>query len=251
MAHMTYDFSGGNYIVTGASSGIGKEVALALAGAGAKILAIARDEERLEEVRSRHADLITTVSVDVREADAYQTAVARYVECGRISGTVHAAGVNFFMPLRAYTREKANVIMDTSFWAAMELLKISTKKAYSMDGASHVMLTSVAANIGQPGFVVYGAAKNAMISACKTLSLEVAKRKLRINTVSPGWIPTQVAIEIEKQIGQSIEETEKEYPLGIGRIDDVVNSVLFLLSNQSRWITGTNLIVDGGYSAGK
>ena len=117
-------------------------------------------------------------------------------------------------------------------------------------GASLVAVSSVMGTVGQPAASVYSASKGALNLAVKSLALEFARQKIRVNSVAPGLVETSMAAEVKEKIsGEDYQRIEELHPLGIGKTEDVASAIAFLLSDMSKWITGTTLIVDGGYTS--
>ncbi|MBR1672982.1 MAG: SDR family oxidoreductase [Fretibacterium sp.] len=248
MSRVIYDFTGERYVVTGASSGMGRRVALELAEAGAAVLALGRNEERLDILRAAYPELIVTASLDVCGAGAMERAIEAFVEArGRLNGGVHAAGISDMTPLRSYSRETARRIMDVSFWAGMDLLQLVTRSKFGVRGTSTVLFSSVYAASPTKGMFAYGAAKAAVNAALRSAAKEIGVKGHRVNSVLPGWVATPMT----EQAGESrdIGEIVARHLLGPGKPEDVSGVVLFLLSGASRWMTGANIVVDGGYLA--
>ena len=166
---------------------------------------------------------------------------------GKLDGVVYTAGIAGDTPLTFYDEAKARKIMDTSFWGAVHCLQVASKKKYSNDGASTVWFSSVAGHTGERGEFAYSAAKAAVRVAAYALVHDLAKRKQRLNTLSPGWVKTPMTSGAHqtKEAGY-MERMEKDYLLGFGEPQDVAGMVLFLLSNRARWITGSDFVIDGG-----
>lgn len=248
MEQVKFDFKGKNFIVTGASSGMGRQVSLELAEAGAKVLAIARRENELQKLKEFYPDYIVPYSLDVCDEEKLEDAIKNFVnQYGKIDGAVHAAGISKLTPLRAYNKNEAERIMDVSFWAAIKLMQIATKVKYSNLGASFLAFSSVAAIHTDKGLFAYASAKAAIKIAMKTFAKETANRKIRINTISPGWVNTNMTAGLEES--HNLSEVNSNSLLGIGNPEDVSGMVLFLLSDRAKWITGTDVIIDGGYLA--
>lgn len=126
MSKVKFDFAGENYVVTGASSSMGRQVVLELAEAGAKVLAIARREEKLLELQAEYADRICVAPLDVCDSNKLEDAIKVFVaKHGKLNGGVHAAGINNFTPLKTYDKKLADDIMDISFWAGIELVRLN------------------------------------------------------------------------------------------------------------------------------
>lgn len=243
MNEVNYNFTGKNFVVTGASSGMGRQIALELAEAGAIVLAIARGKQELEHLKKEYPDRIMLGAVDVTDSDAIEESIKSFVEAyGKLNGCIHAAGIVEFTPLKTYDELVAKKIMEVSFWAGIKIVQISMKNKYAKIGSAVVLFSSVSGNKGEKGMFAYSSAKAALKVAIKSLAKELAAKKHRINTVSPGFVETNMT-------NQTIvsDESLKEYLLGIGKVTDVSGVVLFLMSSQASWITGTDIIVDGGY----
>lgn len=248
MKQVKFDFTGKNFIVTGASSGMGRQIALELAEAGATVLVIARRENELQKLKEYYPDCIVSAPLDVCNEEKLKNAIKSFViQYGKIDGAIHAAGVSMLTPLRAYDKNEVNQIMNVSFWAAVKLMQIATKVKYSNVGASFLAFSSVVATHTDKGLFAYASAKAAIKIAMKTFAKETANRKIRVNTISPGWVNTNMTAGLEKT--NNLSEVNNNTLLGIGNPEDISGMVLFLLSDRAKWITGTNIIVDGGYLA--
>lgn len=250
MSNLTYDFTGENFVVTGASSGMGKEIVTKLVAYGANVLAIARNINALNELRDLSLTHIEIASVDVTDKDKLENIVKKYVsEKGKLKGAVHCAGIEGLTPIRGYDDELANSIFNISFWGGVYLAQIVNKKKNSVAGCSTVLFSSSAAATGKKSMFAYSASKAAMNTAIKSFAKEIAGNGNRINTVMPGWVKTNMTMKAAENnvIPESILN---QHLLGIGEPKDVAEVVLFLLSDASSWITGANLVVDGGYLAG-
>lgn len=248
MSQVTFDFTDCKFVITGASSGMGKQVAIELAAAGAKVLAIARGRTALEALQALYPERIEIGIADVCDAEALSSVIAGFVaKHGKISGAVHAAGIAALTPLKAFDKAEAHKIMDISFWGAVNLLQISTKVKVSNKGASFLLFSSVCSHRTDKGLFSYAGAKAALQIAAKTFAKETANRQIRINTISPGWVNTSMTDGLEES--HNLDEVNQNSLLGIGNPEDVSGMVLFLLSDRARWITGTDIVVDGGYLA--
>lgn len=248
MRDVIFDFKGKNFVVVGASSGIGRKIMEELADSGANVLAIARNNDRLREAAGGKSS-ISTVSLDVTQAseDEWQAIIREYVEKnGKINGGIYAAGITGITPLKAYDKILANQIMQTSFYGSVEFMHNVSKKKFSEAGASFVLLSSVAALEGPRGLIFYSGSKAAVQVGTKTMAKELANRKIRVNCISPAWVDTEMTRNYLQSVGQS-ESDANTGLFGIGKPDDVSGMALFLLSSRASWITGQNIYVDGGY----
>lgn len=243
--NVNFDFSGQIFAVTGASSGIGRQVAVELLQAGATVLVIARRKEKLEDLCEQGNAVVG--SVDVRDTEALKQAISEFVEQhGALDGAVHAAGITGSTPLRMYNDKLAHDIMDIGFWSGIRFMQIVNNRRYSNDGCSSVLFSSATAYVGEKSLFAYAASKAALQASARSIAKEISKQGSRINTISPGWITTEMT---EKEQANSVvsEEIYHRHLLGIGKPKDVTGIVLFLLSDRAAWITGQDFVVDGGY----
>ena len=238
-------FENKNFVVTGASSGLGYEIALQLARNNAKVLAIARREKELMELKANMPENIFYSALDVCNEKLLEDSIASFAaEHGGIDGSVHSAGLSMFTPLKAFNQDSARKMMDVCFWAGVSLLQIVTRKKYSNSNSSHVQIASVNAHKGQKGLGIYCAIKAAVSASVRAFAKELAIKGMRVNSISPGIIETTLSRDLMVN-----NYDESLPPLGKGTTTDVANLTLFLLSEQSKWITGTDIIIDGGYLA--
>ena len=248
MSKVTFDFTNENYVVTGATSGMGREVALELAAAGAKVLAIGRNAENLNQVKEAFPDNIYPAQLDVCDSAALEEAIKAFtIEHGKLQGAVHAAGIYELTPIKNYDIDIAKKIMDISFWAGMDLLHLVTKTKYGVNGTSTVLFSSVSAFSHEKGMFAYGATKAAMNCGLQSVAKEICAKKHRVNSIVPGWVKTPMT---EKEdVAEEKDSVFDRHLLGIGKPEDVIGMILFLLSDRARWITGSTVVVDGGYLA--
>lgn len=240
-------------VITGTSSGIGRACAVHCAKAGAKVALIGRDEIRLNQT----ADSISNANFriyrqELTDYEGLPGLVEKIVDdLGMISGFIHAAGIETVLPLKLTTSSHFEKAFAVNVIAAFELIKAIVKKKHvNPEGASMILISSVMGVVGQPTKTVYSASKGALIAGTRSLALELARARIRVNCVSPGMVKTGMSESLlEKVTPEALDAILKAHPLGIGTADDVANACLFLLSDSARWITGTNLLVDGGYTA--
>ena len=248
MSNVKYDFRGLRYVVTGASSGIGRQIALELAESGALVLCVARRECELKELKSMYPDFIEYASCDVNNKEKLELAISSFVKNnGKINGCVHAAGISSITPIKMFDEDLAHDIFDTSFWAGINLIQICTKNKYCEDGTSNVVFSSSYAFNPAKGMFAYSGAKAALNAAVKSIAKEISNKRHRINAIAPGWVKTNMtdnAIEVA-----NTSCIFDKMLLGLGDPKDISGVVLFLLSDRAKWITGTNMIVDGGFLA--
>ncbi len=246
------DLSGQTILVTGASSGIGRETCVLLSQLGAKLILVARNEERLEQTKSLlDGDDHRVEPFDLADVDS----IPRWLkvvgkEDGPLDGLVHSAGVQVTRTLQFLSSKNIDDVMQVNFTAAVILAKGFRQRGVSAPSSSIALISSVMGLVGQPAVAAYAASKGALIALTKSLALELAGEGIRVNCVAPG----QVRTEMTQMMAQSLTEEqyaaiEAHHPLGIGEPIDVANAVAFLLADTGRWITGSTLVVDGGYTA--
>ncbi|MHB9010757.1 MAG: SDR family NAD(P)-dependent oxidoreductase [Ignavibacteriaceae bacterium] len=243
-----FKFEEKRFVITGATSGIGKKIALDLAEHGAQVLAIGRRKERLDALKDNFPGNIFTAVIDVNDFSTLRIELEKFGEKGKIDGSVHAAGINKFTPLRAFNWKDAENIIKTSLYAGIELIRILSSQKLSAIKSSHVIIASVAGIKGEVGFTAYSAAKSAVIGAARSMAVELAIKDIRVNTITPGWLPTEMTDAIDARYPGKLETIKLLHPLGIGSVEDISNLLMFLLSEESKWITGSNIVIDGGYS---
>ena len=253
MRSVSFDFEGECFLVTGASSGMGRDVAMALVRSGATVLALARREARLRELRAASEDTrgdLVTVACDVCDRTALEQQTAAFTsEYGKLSGTVHAAGIAVLTPVTMYNSHKAHTMMETTFWAGMDLLQLGTSTDYGRESTAHVLFSSADALCCEKGKFAYAAAKAAVNAGVRSAAKELGPKGHRVNAVLPGWVETEMTTSPAVAAMANLEAVSAREILGVGQPADVTGLVLFLLSDAARWITGACLAVDGGYSA--
>jgi len=240
-----------NIILTGATSGIGFETLKQLVDNDHTVFAIGRDFSKIDSFIKDNKNQIKKYIFDfVNVKDIEKLFLDFEINDQKFDGLIHCAGVEETIPLTLYTPDKIQQIYDVNVFAGIELLRHFTKKKYSNDGASIVFLSSVMGVLGQPGKIGYCSSKSAVLGMVKSGALEFAKRKIRVNAVLPGIVNTPMTQKLFNQISaENVIQITNMHPLGIGDVKDVVPVILFLISKEARWITGQNIIVDGGYSA--
>jgi NAD(P)-dependent dehydrogenase (short-subunit alcohol dehydrogenase family) len=240
------------FLITGATSGIGKGVVLSLNSLGATVIAVGRSKEKLETLRhdSENPDSIILEKIDlsnVNYSGKWMLEVSK--KYGKIQGLVLSAGVQQIIPISSpLSIEKGKELFEINYFSAMQLAKEFCDRRVNIgNNSSIVFLSSIASKRGSAGIVNYAGSKGALNAAAKSLALEVSKFKIRVNLVLPGFVKTEM-IDKWKDFysDEYIENLNNHYPLGIGKVNDVVNPILFLLSDKAQWITGAELVVDGG-----
>jgi NAD(P)-dependent dehydrogenase (short-subunit alcohol dehydrogenase family) len=246
------DLAGSTVLVTGASSGIGRETAILLSCLNAKVVLTGRNRERLEETSSRlsgEGHRIEPFDLNrVEEIPKWLRALTS--EMGPLSGLVHAAGVQLTSPIRFVAPEAIDELLRTNLVSAMMLMRGFSQKDCHAAESSAVFCSSIMGLNGAASMSIYGASKAALIGLSKSLAVELAPHRIRVNCVAPACVQTEMLEQMREVFSpEQFEALKRAHPLGFGTARDVANAVAFLIANTGRWITGSTLVVDGGYSA--
>lgn len=237
-ARTNFRLEGKTILVTGASSGLGQQIAISCAERGAHLVLTGRDADRLTATLGQlSGNGHVVVQADLTDAKARE----RLVEaCGILHGVVNSAGIQKHCPIRQLTEQAMTDMYNTNFLAPVMLTqRLLYAKALSSQ-ASVVFMLSTAAHLGTRGLGPYSSMKVGLIGIIKCLALEQAKYRIRVNGISPSAVVTPMWSLTQ------LEAQKARHPLGLGEPKDVANAAVFLLSDASRWITGTSLVMDGG-----
>lgn len=246
-----WDLSGRVFLVTGASSGIGLATSVLLSQLGATLVLLGRNRERL-------AAVLPQLSGDGHRLEAYDLdasenlpALLKVVaETSPLSGLVHCAGAQVIRPLRVLTTGEIDRLLRLNVNASLMLAKALRQKGVHTAQTSLVFVSSVMGLVGTAGRSAYCASKSALHAMTKSLAVELAPEGIRVNCVAPGMVRTRMLDEAGALVGrEQLQRVEQLHPLGFGEPRDVADAIAFLLADTSRWITGTTLVVDGGYTA--
>jgi len=249
MTGATLPFAGKKIVVAGASSGLGRAAALALGAAGANLVLLGRNEERLREV-AEGAGGHRWMSVDLMNDAAADDAIRSIAVDGAIHGVFHSAGTSLVAPMRMTKTDQIQNLFGAAVFGALGVARAISRRGVMHDGGSAVFMSSVSALRGRRGMVAYSSSKAATSGMVRALAVELADRGIRVNAITAGAIETEMHHEFANTVSDEMVRNYRSlHPLGFGRADDVANAVMFLLSDASRWITGIDLPVDGGYAA--
>lgn len=233
------------FIVTGASSGLGEATALLLNNLGATVIAIARREDKLEELKA-NAHCPDNMFIEVKDLTRDIEGLPAYVKAlkdkyGKFQGMAYCAGLGGIHPLRTVDMETMQKIFAINYLAPVFMTKgFADKRNNNGKGSSIVCIASAGGVHCDPGMTCYAGSKGALIASMQSIARELAPSGLRVNCVSPTLIATSMAGEIERQFA------EGKYPFGLGEVSDVANMIVFLLSERAKWITAQNYIIDCG-----
>lgn len=246
-------FAGRTILVSGAGSGIGRSIALELAAQGAALVLCGRTLSKLEDTRQQLpvGSKATVLALDLTQLGQILPAViALTPSVGRLYGLCHSAGIVQTLPLAASTPERVQAMMTTNFSAGLELCRAFARRdVLDERGGSILWISSVYAHTGAPGQTGYSASKGAIAAAARSLALELAPRQVRVNVVSPGFVRTPMTEGAgARMTNEQWAQIEAMHPLGSGEPRDVARAAAFLLDPRNRWITGSDLVIDGGYT---
>lgn len=238
-----FTLSGKTILVTGASAGIGRGIAIACAGMGAQVILTARNTERLQETLALlEGEGHTYIAADLTSG-AERTALVEQLPM--LDGVVQCAGVGSRVPCKMLSQADLDYVMKPNAEAPMLLQAqlLSEKKIKKQ--ASLVYIASAAATMPSAGNAVYSASKAALVAYAKCLAQELAPRQIRVNCISPTMVWTDLAL-----VGATVEqlqEAQQLYPLKrYGQPEDIANLAIYLLSDASAWMTGSNIEITGG-----
>lgn len=239
-------------VVTGASSGIGRATAKLLSDRGARIALVGRDRARLDESRGQlNGDGHEVFQLDLDDADRVPQFMREISDAmGRLYGLAHCAGVHQTLPVRSVHAANVDSILHSNVTTSFMLAKGFRHKMVRAEDANMIFMSSAVGIVGQAGVSSYAASKGAIVSMTKSLALELAPEGIRVNCVCPGVVVTPMTQTLRDKVGEvAFANIKDAHPLGLGTAEDVAAAVRFLLSAEAKWITGTALSVDGGFTA--
>ena len=234
-------------LVTGSSSGIGKAVAIECSRMGANLVITGRNEQRLEETYNQldngnHRKIIA----DIRFYDQIEMIISLMDE---VDGIVHCAGIADPVPFQFVNRTKLNEIFEINFFGPSLLTQAILKKKILRKNASIVFISSISGVFcSYVAGSIYSSTKGAINGLIKGMALDLAPKGIRVNSVCPAMIETKI-LEDGRVTQEQLDEDKRRYPMKrYGKPEEVAHAVIYLLSDASAWITGTNLLIDGGYT---
>lgn len=245
--HNPFSLVGKRILVTGASSGIGKAIAIESSKMGASVIITGRNEQRLNETYSQlegHGHDLIVADLSINE-DLNRL----HKELPVINGLVNCAGLTKVAPFPFATRDSFEEVMNVNFFAPTELSRLLVKSKKIGKGGSIVFISSVSGvYCSAVASSIYSSSKGAVNGLVKGVALDLAPKGIRVNSVNPGMIDTDIfsgSAITEEQLKADMQR----YPLGrYGKPEEVAYAVIYLLSDAASWITGSNLLIDGGYT---
>lgn len=238
-----FTLAGKTILVTGASSGIGRGIAVICAGMGARVILTARNETRLQETLALcEGDGHNYICADLTQAEDRAKLIEQLPP---LDGLVQCAGVGSRVPCKMVGAEDIKVVLQPNLEAPILLQSELLQAKKILKSASIVYIASAAAHMPSAGNAVYSASKGAIIAYTKCLSQELAPRQIRVNSISPAMVMTDLTLVGATQ--DELTEAEKNYPLKrYGRPEDIAHLAVYMLSDASQWMTGSDVEITGG-----
>lgn len=248
------DLTGKKIFVTGATGDIGRETAIQLSKLGAKVVISGRNEEKLQSTYdSLSGEGHSKYILDLSEVDVLEEKMKVIVsECGPFNGYAHCAGEAQMRPLKMTKKSNIVDMMNPNFFSFVEIVRCITKKNCFEDGGSIVAVSSIASTQGKQSKICYSASKAALDAAIRCLVCDLKKKKIRVNSVMPCWVDGSLYrgyLSRHPDTFEVAEIKEKQY-MGITSPREVANTIAFLLSDATKTITGTSILIDGGIAQG-
>jgi NAD(P)-dependent dehydrogenase (short-subunit alcohol dehydrogenase family) len=237
------------FLITGATSGIGYATALALCKEGATVIAIGRNSNIFSDNPLPNLHFVE-LDIGMDQGSIVSKVIDLACSHGSFSGAVLAAGYQSIRPFASTKISQMKEMFDVNFFGNLAIAQaFHNKKVFSEKGCSIIFVSSISSFRGEKGILPYAATKGAINSAVKTMALEFSSKKIRVNSILPGLVKTEL-VEKNKLVynKEFMDKMEESYPLGLGTVNDVVKPILFLLSEDSKWITGSEMVIDGGGS---
>jgi len=239
-----FTLEGKTILVTGASSGIGRGIAIACSKMGATVIINGRNEQRLAETMTEmQGEENISLAADLNDSNSLTEMVSRLP---KLDGIVHCAGIGQRVLCKQLQEADLDTMMDVNFKAPVMLQTEILKQKKINKGASIVFIASIASDSPSIGNAVYSASKGAIISYANCLALELAPRQIRVNCILPAMIWTDLILK-GGITEEELKEDEKKYPLKrYGKPEDIANLSIYLLSNAAAWMTGSSIKITGG-----
>lgn len=238
-----YSLEGKHILVTGASSGIGRATAIECSRMGATVCITGRNEERLiETFKQLEGENHQYVIADLTKEEDIDSLI---LATGQIDGLVNNAGIGCPKPVEFIKLSNLETVYQTNVFAGMMLTKALLKKKRINKGGSLVFTSSISSRLNVPGNAIYASSKAAITSYMRSCAIELGEKQIRSNAVLPGMVETQLIQNNYTQ--EDMEKDKRRYALRrYGKPEEIAFAIIYLLSDASKWVTGTSLVIDGG-----
>lgn len=248
-----FSLEGKTIVISGAASGIARQCSISCSKMGAKLILLDLNEEGLKETLTmvERPEEHYWACVNLLDYERVAQVVKEGAEkAGRIHGVLNCAGISTTNLFKLTKPEELDKFFHANVYTGYFLTQECTKMGnFSKEGGSIVFFSSVAGNYGEVGKATYGMTKAALLNLAKHLACELSRKNIRVNSISPGAIETPINMNLpHMKDPEKRAALEAQHLLGLGKTDDIANACIYLLSDASRWVTGTNLFVDGGFT---
>ena len=250
-----FDFTGSYALIVGGATGLGKEISRALLQNGCEIIIASRNQENLnstkKELTESYGGTVHTISFDIMNENSVKEMIHETSEIvsGKLNIVVNSSGCNIRNPIQDITLEEWNKIISTNLTGAFLLAKYSYSLLKNSDFGRLINITSIFSTVSFPDRNSYSSSKGGMLQLTKTLALEWADKNITVNSISPGPFLT----EMNKKVLDNPKNYQKfceRIPMKrFGNPEEIITSALFLASKHTSYVTGTNLIIDGGWTS--
>lgn len=239
-----FSLEGKTILVTGASSGIGRGIAVTCSKMGAKVIINGRNVAKLQEtIGLMETEQSQMIAGDLADETALQELV---LSLPKLDGVVHCAGMGQRIPCKDLQKTNVDQVMDVNFKAPVILQAELLRQKKINKAASIIFIASIASWSPSFGNSIYSASKGAIISYANCLAIELAPRNIRVNCISPAMVWTDLIL-CDGTDEEQLKEDEQKYPLKrYGRPEDIANLAVYMLSDASAWMTGSNVKISGG-----
>ena len=236
-----------NYLIFGATSGIGEAVLHELLYDNTLVMVV-RDLSKVTEVLKNN-NRIKFIEHDLSNSSSLFEKLNEFELVEKFDGMIYSAGVEFTMPIKSMKYEDLLLIFNVNILSIYQSIKYFSQKKISNTNSSIIVISSIMSELGAAGKTAYCSSKSSINGLIKASALELSRRGIRVNAISPGIVMTKMGVNLLDKMteAQRLNEISK-YPLGLGKVEYISDLCNFLLSEKSKWITGQNLIVDGGHS---
>ena len=241
-----------NFLILGASSGLGRDVTKSLISEGSFVTGIGRSEEKLDdlskELNNKNFNQLPYTVKDFEDCVENLSDLSK--SFGPFDGVFNSLGQERFKALKMIKSQDIDKVFMPIFFSSLAVIKLSLKRSFLSENGSIVLMSSVSSQSGKSGMALYASARGAIESLIKSSAHELAVQNKRINSIRAGAVKTEMHQRLISNLSEDqIKAYEAEHLLGFGDVKDITEIVKFLLSDKSKWITGTSVDVDGGFLA--